>query len=98
MDFTSLICVHKIGHGLDLWVVLVSIFKHDQRGYKVVSIFYSRFGLLTVEWIDLAACQHVCKNQVLENLYSLRRPGFVIVLEGVEEVFTCSVPWTLQSC
>ena len=71
MDFTSLICVHKIGHGLDLWVVLVAIFKHDQRGYKVVSILYSRFGLLTVEWIDSASGQHIGQHEVLEDLNSL---------------------------
>jgi hypothetical protein len=30
-----------------------------------------RFRLLTVEWVHLAACKHIGKNEVFEDLYSL---------------------------
>ena len=97
MNLTTLICIDKVGHSFDLWIVLVSGYKYHQERYKSCFDFEGlRLGFLTVERIDLAARQHIRKDKVLENLYSLRGPSFVIVLEGVEEVFTCTVPLTLQ--
>lgn len=51
-----------------------------------------RFRFLTVKRIDFTARQHVCQDQVFEYLNPLRRTGLVIVPEGFEEIFTCSIP------
>lgn len=53
-----------------------------------------RFGLLTVEGIDLTSSEHIGQNKVLEHLYSLWRPSFVVVSERLEEIFARSIPLT----
>lgn len=76
MNFTSLVGIDEVSHGLDLGIVLVGL------------------GLLTVERVDLTACQHVGEDEVLEHLDTLRRAGFIVVAEGFEKVFACAVPLT----
>ena len=46
----------------------------------------SRFGLLTVERVDLTASEHVGEHKVFEDLYTLWGAGLVVVLERLEEV------------
>lgn len=70
MDLTSLICIDKIGHSLDLGIALVSMTSMnsflDDRETNL------RFGFLAVERIYFAACKHVGQNKVFENLNTLR--------------------------
>ena len=42
--------------------------------------------LLTVEGVDLRACEHVRQHEVLEDLDALQRACLVVVAERVEEV------------
>ena len=55
-----------------------------------------RLGLLTVKRIDLTSSQHVGKHEVLEDLYPLLRPSFVVVTERLEEVLAGLVPLTYR--
>lgn len=70
MYFAALICVDEVCHSLDLWVTLVPMTERKFR-FKIEGS-NSRFGLLAVEGVYFAACQHIGENKVLENLDALR--------------------------
>lgn len=40
-----------------------------------------RFRLLTIEGVNLTACEHISQNKVFEDLYSLGRARFIIIAE-----------------
>ncbi len=53
------------------------------RDARVILIW---FGLLRVKRIDVGFHQHGCQNEVLENLDTLQRSSFIVVLERLEEI------------
>ncbi len=92
MHFATLVRVYQVSHCLYLRIVLVPEAAVSMRMTSRSVVNDLRLGLLTVERIDLAARQHVSKHKILEHLYPLRRTGFVVILEGVEEVFARTIP------
>jgi len=54
----------------------------------------SRLSLLGVERVDTTPHEHICQYKVFEDLYTLRRTGFIVLPERLEQVGGCVIPWT----
>jgi hypothetical protein len=78
VDLSSLICINKICHSLDLWIVFVSA-KRNKRRKEEPRKGELRFGFLTIKRIDFASSEHVGKNEIFEDLYSLGRTRLIII-------------------
>ena len=77
VDLSSLICINKIRHSLDLRIVFVSVKRN--KGRKEEPSRGVRFGFLTIKRIDFASSKHVGKNEIFEDLYSLGRTRLIVI-------------------
>lgn len=92
-----MVCVNEISHSSDLRVVLVARSPSNKsQGHKSEDWWDIRLGLLTVERVDLTTDKHVGQYEVLQDLNPLSGTGFVVVLEGFEEVFRGAIPFLYQ--
>jgi hypothetical protein len=102
MDISSLIRSDQVRHRYDLRIVLIPMgtmeidglrstcsnknSSEQSKAKKKGEKGNERLGLLRIKRVDLTPHQHIGKNEVLEDLDSLRRPRLVELLERLEEV------------
>jgi hypothetical protein len=51
-----------------------------------------RLGFLRVKGIDLTSHEHICQDEIFQNLDSLWRTRFIVLSERFEKIRRCLIP------